>query len=161
MPNSVIAYDFECRILWATYFEPGYPGGPGAYPWDFVVPEDVEYVRRCAMRCFFRRVTTTCQAEWIGAGVWRATFEPVESERARMVCTGVRVPDEILALDERELAVCQLVAAGLDLYQIADALGVSVRTAKRAKHQAADVVRVPVHELPVWVGEMRRFLEPL
>jgi ATP/maltotriose-dependent transcriptional regulator MalT len=107
------------------------------------------------------REPTACQGQWGGAGEWRVWFQPVEHSEARMVSIAIPVPPGVLLLGPREFAVCQLMTAGLDICQIADALGLSASSVKAAKRRAAEVANVPLHDLPVWVGEVRRFLEPL
>ena len=163
MQTSVLTFDAEARMLLSTYLPPTYPGGIGSHPWDHVVPADIPIVRRAVDDCLNQRIPATCQARWINCGTWRVWFTPIDSETtpAVMVAESFLVPAALHALNDRVLAVCQLIAAGYTEEQIAEALGMNPRTVRRARHSAAAAIGIPTHELCVWCGAHQRFLEPL
>lgn len=157
----VIHYDSEARILWLSDSHPAYRGGIGSYPWEWVA--EAEAVRDAALTCLNQRVETSVEATWGEAGRWRVWFMPVEipNARVRMTALAMPVPRGIQLLGERELSICQLIAQGFTEEAAAEILGISIRSVRKAKHDAASTIGVPTHDLPVWCGENRRFLEPL
>jgi hypothetical protein len=158
-----VLFDCDARILWGSWWHPDYKGGEGDHAWDYVEPGAQEYVRGATMRCLGERVSVWVEAVWQNAGLWRVLFLPasVKNGRVCMVSHAWMVPDAVQRLGERELAVCRLVMVGAYDWEIAEALGISARSVREAKHAAALAAGVDAHSLAVWAAAHRRFLEPL
>jgi DNA-binding CsgD family transcriptional regulator len=150
MPDAILEQtfvalcDWHGRLTWASVTDQ--PLQVGEFVWEHLADDSHEKAKSTVARVVTLRESQRIEVRNQRGEHYRAWLWPLDAPEAAVCFLGIRIPDELTRLTERERDCLRLLAEGLATRAIAAELDVSVSTVHTHLRRAREKLELPTAE---------------